>query len=384
VARWSASQWSEISPYLDQALDLDVADRERWLTDLDTANAALAGQLRELLALQQANTAAEFLERSPLARGVEPIAGQQVGAYTLESQLGGGGVSTVWLASRNDGHFETKVVIKMLDQRGLGHEGAEQIRHEASQLARQSHTNIARILDSGFAENGQPFLILEYVDGVRIDEHCQRHRLPLPARLELFLPIIDAVAHAHQRRMVHRDLKPSNILVTADGVAKLLDFGVASLISRSMPVEVALAQYESLSLMADYAAPEQIRGEALTPYSDVYALGVLLHVLITEQHPYAPSSSTHTQLIRAVLAEDATLASESLETASSKRWVRGDLDAVIGKAIQREPAHRYATAAELAADIRRFLSHRPVRAQRHSVVQRARMFGRRMLNAWLS
>jgi eukaryotic-like serine/threonine-protein kinase len=383
VARLSASQWSEISPYLDQALDLDGADRERWLSDLDSTKPVVAGRLRELLALQETNTAAEFLERSPLARGTEPVAGQQVGAYTLESQLGSGGVGSVWLANRGDGHFEAKVVIKMLDQRGLGHEGAEQIRREASQFTRQSHANIARLLDAGFAENNQPFLILEFVEGIRIDEYCKTRQLSLQARVELFLSIIDAVAHAHQRQIVHRELKPSNILVTSDGVAKLLDFGVASLISKSMPVEVALSQYESLSASAGYAAPEQIRGEAITPCSDVYSLGVLLHVLITERHPYAPSSSTHTQLIRAVLAEDATLASELLETASSKRWVRGDLDAVIVKAIQREPAHRYATAAELATDIRRFLSHRPVRAQPHTVMQRARMFGRRIGSAWL-
>jgi serine/threonine-protein kinase len=275
VAQWSALQWSEISPYLDQALDLDIAERERWLADLFTSNPDLADQLRGLLAIQEANTAAGFLERSPLDRGLAPAAGQQVGSYTLESQLGSGGMGSVWLARRSDGHFESKVAIKILDQHRIGREGAEQIRREASLLARQSHANIARLFDAGFSEHGQPFLILEYVDGVRIDEYCKIHRLPLQARLELFLPVMDAVAHAHARHIVHRDLKPSNILVTSDEVAKLLDFGVASLISIAMPAELVPSQHESLGMTPGYAAPEQIRGEAITPASDVYTLGIL-------------------------------------------------------------------------------------------------------------
>lgn len=377
MARWSAEKWGEISPHLDKALDLDSHARESWLNELDASDPALAQQLRELLATQQHNSAAEFLERSPLAPGAPPIAGQQIGAYTLESMLGSGGTGSVWLARRSDGHFEAKVAIKILDHRGLGGQGAEQIRREASLLARQSHPHIARLFDAGFGTDGQPFLILEYVEGQRIDEYCRSRKLSLPARVQLLLPIIEAVAHAHARQIVHRDLKPSNILVTSEGIAKLLDFGVASLISNSMPVEVALSQHEILGMTPGYAAPEQIRGEAITPASDVYALGILLHVLITGLHPYAPNFSTPTQLIRAVLTDDADLASESIEPGSTKRWVRGDLDAVIAKAMQRDPAHRYPSATELAADVRRFLRSRPVLAKRHTLAERILMFTRR-------
>lgn len=377
VGRFSAEQWKEISPYLDQALDLESPARERWLSNLKANKPQLAADLQALLATHAAVDAAQFLERSPLSPGAGPMAGRQFGAYTLETLLGRGGMGSVWLARRSDGHFEAKVAIKILDHRGVATQGAEQIRREASLLARQSHTNIARLFDAGFGEEGQPFLILEYVEGIRIDEHCGSRALSLDARLALLLTVVDAVAHAHAHGIVHRDLKPPNILVTADGVAKLLDFGVASLISKSAPLDAAPDVPPSLGMTPAFAAPEQIRGEPVTPASDVYALGVLLHLLITNRHPFASDTSTPTQLIRAVLTDDASLASESIASTSSKRWVSGDLDAVIAKAMQREPENRYATAAELAAELRRFLSHRPVHARSHTWIQRAAMLARR-------
>lgn len=384
MARWSAEQWSAIAPHLDRALELEAGERERWLNELEAGDAGLAKTLRELLATQQSNVESQFLEHSPLARQPEPVPGEQVGAYRLVSRLGAGGMGSVWLAQRSDGHFDAKVAIKLLDRSGLDGQGADQIRREAGLLARQSHPNTAKLFDAGFGANGQPFLILEYVEGQRIDEYCDRHALSLAERLQLFLPVLDAVAHAHARGIVHRDLKPSNVLVTSDGVAKLLDFGVASLISKSMPVEAALSERESpLGMTPGYAAPEQIRGDAATPAGDVYALGMLLHVLMTGQHPYLSATSTHTHAIRAALTDDALPASESLEAGSSKRWVRGDLDAVIAKAIEREPARRYASAAELAADIGRFLSYRPVLAREHTVTQRTFMFVRRN-RSWIA
>jgi serine/threonine protein kinase len=389
VGRWSGEQWKEISPYLDQALDLQEPERGRWLSELSAIRPQLADDLRALLATHDAIDAAQFLERPPLSPAAMPVAGQRFGAYTLESLLGRGGMGSVWLARRSDGHFEAKAAIKILDHRGIGHEGAEQIRREAGLLARQSHPNIARIFDAGFGPDDQPFLVLEYIEGTPIDEYSKSREVSLAARVALLAPIVDAVAHAHAQRIVHRDLKPSNILVTAGGVAKLLDFGVASLISKSAslstsaslaktaPIEVVPEQPQPLGMTPAFAAPEQIRGEPVTPASDVYSLGILLHMLITNRHPFVPDTSTHTQLIRAVLTEDAGLASESILSSSSKRWVRGDLDAVIAKAIQREPENRYATAAELGADIQRFLAHRPVRARRHTWIQRAAMFARR-------
>jgi eukaryotic-like serine/threonine-protein kinase len=389
VGRWNGEQWKEISPYLDQALDLDAAERDRWLDELSSLNPKLAGDLRELLATHQAIDAAQFLERSPLSPGARPLAGQRFGAYTLESLLGTGGMGSVWLAKRSDGHFEAKAAIKILDHRGVGEEGARQIRREAGLLARQSHPNIARLFDAGFGEDGEPFLVLEYIQGIPIDEYCTSRELSPAARLALLEPIVDAVAHAHAQRIVHRDLKPSNILVTPDGVAKLLDFGVASLMSKSAslsvslsllktaPLEAAPEPPQPLGMTPAFASPEQIRGEQITPASDVYALGILLHMLLANRHPFA--ADTNSQFIRAVLTEDAGLASEAIASSSAKRWMKGDLDAVIVKAIQREPENRYATAGELGADIRRFLTHRPVRARPHTWIEHVAMLVRRRL-----
>jgi serine/threonine protein kinase len=358
VGRFSAEQWKEISPYLDQALDLEPAERGRWLTELSALKPRLADDLRLLLATHDAIDEVQFLERSPLSPGVEPLAGQQFGTYTLESLLGRGGMGSLWLARRSDGDPNAKVAIKFLDHRGVGRQGAEQIRREASSLARQSH--------------------------------CNSRALSLDARLALLLPVIDAVAHAHAQRIVHRDLKPSNVLVTAGGVGKLLDLGVASLISNSAalstsasisktaPLEVSPDQPQPLGAVPAFAAPEQIRGERVTPASDVYALGTMLHLLIANRHPFASDTSTHTELIQAVLTDDARPASESLASSRAKRWAQGDLDAVIAKAIQREPENRYAAAGELAADIRRFRSQRPVQARSHTWIQRAAMFARRL------
>ena len=168
------------------------------------------------------------MERSPLTSH-ESLMGQSIGPYTIERLLGRGGMGSVWLGRRSDGKFEGWAAIKLLDRRGLGRDAALQIRHEASLLARLSHPHIARLFDAGVRENGQPYLILEYVAGEPIDRYCRAHQLSLAARLRLFLAVLDAVAHAHALLIVHRDLKPSNVLVTPEGVVKLLDFGVASL-----------------------------------------------------------------------------------------------------------------------------------------------------------
>jgi eukaryotic-like serine/threonine-protein kinase len=390
VGRFSAERWKEISPYLDQALDLESAERGRWLTELSALKPRLADDLRLLLATHDAIDELQFLERSPLSPGVEPLAGQRFGIYTLESQLGRGRMGSVWLARRSDGDANAKVAIKFLDHRGVGRQGAEQIRREVSSLARQSNSSVARFINAGFGADGQPFLVLEYVEGTRIDEYCNSRALSLDARLALLLPVIDAVAQAHAQGIVHRDLKPSNVLVTADGVGKLLDLGVASLVSNSAalstsalisktaPLQVSPDQPQSQAAAPAFAAPEQIRGEPVTPASDVYSLGTMLHLLIANRHPFASDTSTHTQLIQAVLAADARPASESLAPSRAKRWAQGDLDAVIAKAIQREPENRYAAAGELAADIRRFRSQRPVQARPHAWIQRAAMFARRL------
>jgi serine/threonine-protein kinase len=353
--------WAQVSPYLDEALELDPPQREPWLATLAASAPALAAELRELLAVHAANRASGFMERSEL-RSEESLAGQTIGPYTIERLLGRGGMGSVWLAQRSDGKFEGRVAIKLLDRRGLGRDAAEQIRHEASLLARLSHPHIARLFDAGVRENGQPYLILEYVGGERIDRYCAQHQLPLAARLRLFLGVLDAVAHAHAQLVVHRDLKPSNVLVTPDGVVKLLDFGVAAL-QPLQESQVSPPAEGVQALTPGYAAPEQLRGEPVSAASDVYALGVLLHVLVTGQHPYGSSDATHTQLIRATLSGQPPPASGRIAGAAERSRVRGDLDAIMARALNGEPARRYATATEFGADIRAFLGNFPVQAR---------------------
>jgi serine/threonine protein kinase len=391
VGRWSGEQWKEISPYLDQALDLEESERGRWLREVSVLKPQLADDLRALLATHGAIDAARFLERSPLSPGDAPVAGQRYGAYILESLLGSGAMGSVWLARRSDGNAQSPVALRFLDHRGVGLEGAEHIRGEARLLARQSHPSTAKVLEAGFGDGGQPFLVLEYIAGVRIDEYCSSRAVPPAERLALLLPMVDAVADAHAHGIVHQDIKPSNILVTAGATAKLLGLGVASLIansaalstsasiSRTAPLEATPELRQVVNITPAFSAPEQIRGEPVTPASDVYALGVLLHVLMTDRHPFA--ADTPNQFIRAVLTDDARLASESAPSAACKNWLTGELDAVIAKAIKREPENRYSTAGEFAADIRRFLSHLPVHARRHTLIESAALFVRRWLRS---
>lgn len=376
MAEADSDLWMRVSPYLDRALELDPAELETWLAVLDSAHPQLAAELRNLLELHAANRASGFMERAPLGPDVS-LVGQRVGPYTIERLLGRGGMGSVWLGRRSDGKFEGQAAIKLLDRRGLGRDAINQIRHEASLLARLSHPHIARLFDAGVRENGQPYLVLEYLEGERIDHYCSSRELPLQERLRLFLDVLDAVAHAHSQLIVHCDLKPSNVLVTADGTVKLLDFGVASLQPQKLQRLQPAPAVDPQALTPGYAAPEQIRGEPLSTAADVYSLGVLLHVLVTGAHPYGATDATHTQLARATLSGDSVPASQRLADAAGRRRVRGDLDAVIARALEREPAHRYATATEFASDIRAFLGSCPVSARPATRVYVARKFAER-------
>lgn len=367
-----AEPWTRVLALLDEALDLNPVEHEKWLASLSADDAALAAKLRELLALHAANRSSKFLERSPLDPGEDLIAAQ-IGLYRIERLLGRGGMGSVWLGRRNDGKFEGRAAIKILERRGLGTNAASHIRHEANLLARLTHPHIARLLDAGVRENGQPYLLLEYIEGEPIDRYCNVKALPLPQRLGLFVTILDAVAHAHAHLIVHRDLKPSNVLVTSDGAVKLLDFGIASLQAESgSAIDCAVR-----GLTPGYAAPEQLRGEPVTTTADVYALGVLLYVLVTGEHPFGERCTTETELMQATLCEDPDLASERLTAAGERRRVRGDLDAIVARALKRDPAQRYPTAADFAAEVRAYLGNFPVRARAATRAYIAQKFAQR-------
>jgi serine/threonine protein kinase len=285
------SLWHELSGHLDRALDLESDERQRWLTELAVSQPLIAAAVRNLLAERDALNASGFLQTPPraiadLTQRRRSLAGKQIGAYTLDHLIGRGGMGEVWLASRSDGRFEGRCAIKFLDRLVARPRVADRFRHEGRLLARLGHPNIARLLDAGSTDDGHQFLVLEYVDGERIDHYCSSHQLGVEARVRLFLDAVAAVAHAHSQLIIHRDLKPSNVLVTRDGIVKLLDFGIAKLVSPERASGAAtMTRAEEIVLTPEYAAPEQLLGDVPSTATDVYQLGMLLYVLLTGGHP---------------------------------------------------------------------------------------------------
>ncbi len=341
----------------------------------------LANHLEALLRQRTAVERDAFLEGDTgFTLAHEPsLAGQTIGAYTLREPIGQGGMGSVWRAERSDGRYQASVAVKFLNLALLGHGGVERFSREGNMLARLSHPNIARLLDAGVAAGSQPYLVLEYIDGVPIDVWCDQRSLGIEARLRLFLEVLAAVAHAHSNLILHRDLKPSNILITPNGEVRLLDFGIGKLIEdqtgAASPTE--LTQLAGRAFTPDFAAPEQITQGDVTTATDVYALGVLLYLLLTGRHPTAQPAATQVDRLRAVVEAEPTRPSDAttrvkdtdlavIATARATtphklaRALRGDLDNILAKALKKSPAERYQTAAAFADDIERQLSGRPV------------------------
>jgi serine/threonine-protein kinase len=384
----STQQLSALLDLLDEVLDLPPGERAEWLETLARREPAQAAELSALLADEARLDAIGFLSEG--GHELVSLAGMRIGGYTLERPLGQGGMGTVWLARRTDGRFEGTAAVKLLNLALLDAVGAERFRREGTVLARLSHPHIARLLDAGVSAGGQPYLLLEHVEGERIDAYADAHRLPVEARIRLLLDVLDAVAHAHANLVVHRDLKPSNILVTADGSVKLLDFGIAKLLEDGSEGDVAtLTATGARALTPEYAAPEQVAGGTVTTATDVYALGVLLYLLLTGRHPTAGetgagSAAEHLRAIvetvpprlSAALGRDAAeRRGEALERL--RRRYAGDLDNIAAKALKKRPEERYAGVGALADDLRRHLDHLPVSARGDSFGYRAGKFLRR-------
>jgi eukaryotic-like serine/threonine-protein kinase len=362
--------WRELSALFDHALDLDDAQRRIWIADLQTTRPQVAAGLHRMLAERDALDANGFLTQSPFTRFAPSLAGVQAGAYTIERLIGRGGMGEVWLAHRTDGRFEGSCALKFLDAAHANERLAERFRREGMLLGRLAHPNIARLLDAGTA-NGRAYLALEYVEGERIDQYCEK--LSVPQRVRLFVDVVGAVAHAHSLLIVHRDLKPSNVLVTRDGQVKLLDFGVAKLLHAAPEAGGDdLTHLEDVALTPEYAAPEQLLGEAPTTATDVFQLGMLLYVLLTGHHPIR-TIGTRADRIRAALDGTVPRASE-LAGELVGRQLRGDLDAILAVALRKDPAERYPTAQTFKDELSRYLQHEPVLARRGAALYRLRKF----------
>lgn len=372
-------EWRDIAPFLDSALDVDPQQRERWLADLASTNAEVAGKLRVLLAELAAADADGFLKQPPAFEGdlgsaaPSSMAGKRLGAYSIEHLLGRGGMGEVWLASRSDGRFEGRIAIKLIDSEVAHAKLAERFRREGRLLAHLAHPNIARLIDAGTTDDGRQYLALEYVEGERIDRHCDHHQLGVEARVKLFLDVISAVAHAHAKLIIHRDLKPQNVFVARDGTVKLLDFGIAKLIGGADSEEGdGVTRLEEAVMTPEYAAPEQLLGELPSTATDVYQLGMLLYVVLTGAHP-VPGAGSRSQRIQAALDGHIARASDSAP-AAVRKVLRGDLDAILATALRKDPADRYPTAQALKDDLARWLNREPVSARRGNALYRVRKF----------
>ena len=327
--------------------------------------------------------AGEFLEAPPAwvaAAGIAPAAAhamdtpRQFGPWRVLRTLGSGGMGEVWLAERSDGEFEQHAAVKQLAYPTPGL--LQRFRQERQILARLEHPNIARLIDGGVDAAGAPYLVMEYVDGEPITGYARRQALDLHARLRLFLLVCDAVQYAHQNLVVHRDLKPSNIFVTAEGAAKLLDFGIAKVLASTGPSSAPTHTLARM-LTPGYAAPEQFRGGAITTAVDVYALGVVLYELLSEARPPRPALPDASDNAQTLPPPSAALDGASANAAARRRALRGDLDRIALTALAHDPARRYASAEALAADIRRHLQGRPIAARGDSRWYRLRKFVRR-------
>jgi len=366
--------WERVQEIFLEAADLRPSERA---TYLDSACGDDAGLRLEVESLLQEDGAAEAtLDAAIRAEAAsllqEPLlASPRLGAYRVIEEIGRGGMGSVYLAERDDDQYRKQVAIKVV-KRGMDTEEVlRRFRHERQILAGLEHPYIARLIDGGTTPDGRPFFVMEKVEGEPINVYCTSHKLDVEARLRLFLRVCEAVSHAHGALVVHRDLKPGNILVTAEGVPKLLDFGVAKLLDPESDPGLTATSHGGGALTPEYASPEQVRGLPVTTASDVYALGAILYELLTGAR--AQKIDTHTPLeIDRVVCQ-----TEPVPPSSAARGLNRDLDNIVLMAMRKECERRYQSVEQLSADIDRYLSGMPVVARQDSFTYRAGKFIRR-------
>jgi serine/threonine protein kinase len=411
-------RWAQIRQIFDGAVERPEVDRAAYLRVTCARDDELRREVESLLSSHQ--SAGDFLDK-PAANISEALSGTtrtlvsssvelpeyppgyRVGPYELQKCIGRGGMGSVWLATRFDSDFKKKVAIKLV-KRGMDtQEILRRFRLERQVLAGLTHSNIAALIDGGSTPDGLPYLVMEYVEGIRIDRYCETHKSTITERLKLFRDVCAAVQYAHGNLVVHRDLKAGNILVTAEGVPKLLDFGIAKLIRTEFSTLAAAETRPELRPMTlDYASPEQVRGEPITTATDVYSLGVLLYKLLTGKSPYGPGARSDTALRKAiceqeplkpsavVLSDEKAVipqATQKIDIAEEetrdkarrrlKKKLAGDLDMIVLMALRKDALRRYASVEQFSEDIRRYLEGRPVIARSDTFGYRATRFVRR-------
>ena len=379
-------RWHRIEELFCTVVDRPAAERGAYLTRVCGDDEDLR---REVLELLDHETADGFLEdpikHATVAVASEPadeMAGQRIGPYRLIRLVGRGGMGAVYEAARDDRQFDQRVALKLI-RRGMDSEFVRQrFLRERQILASLDHPHIARLFDGGTTADGQPYFVMEFVEGESIISYCRQHALPLAAKLNLFRDVCAAVQHAHQKLVIHRDLKPGNILVTAGGTPKLLDFGIAKLLASDTGEAHTRTETAVRLMTPDYASPEQVRGGAITTATDVYALGVVLYELLTERRPYQFETYAPLEIEHAICDTEAARPSEMAgrqfgTTAKLARQLAGDLDNIVMMALRKEPARRYPSVEKFSEDLRRYLDGLPVTARADTFTYRAGKFVRR-------
>ncbi len=401
-------RWAQIRQVFDGALERPAKDRAAYLRVLCARDEELRHEVESLLRSHEQSD--EFLE-TPAAQLSQIISqediseypqGYRIGPYQFDRRIGRGGMGAVWLATRFDKEYKKQVAIKMVKRGMNSQEILRRFRTERQVLANLDHPNIARLIDGGSTPDGLPYLVMEYVEGTPIDQYCDHWKCTISERLQLFRDVCSAVHYAHQNLVVHRDIKTGNILVTPEGIPKLLDFGIAKLLGpEGSTLDLAQTRPEMRPMTLDYASPEQVRGEPITTATDVYSLGVLLYRLLTGKMPYGPNLRSQAAMQNAIcekepirpsaqiLSDESTTvpdATQKLEAVSETRdkarkrlrkKLSGDLDNIILMALRKEPHRRYLSVGQFSEDIRRYLEGHPVVARLDTPGYRVAKFVRR-------
>jgi len=400
-------KWDQVKELFALALEREPQERSRFLLHACAGDDSLRTEIESLLS--SFDGAATFLEDCPSADLLSvqspAMAGKIIGPYRIIREIGQGGMAVVYLAERADDQYRKRVAIKMLMPGTKRDEILRRFRNERQVLAALDHPSIVRLLDGGSTEEGLPYLIMEYVEGVRIDEYCDTHRLSITERLVLFRAVCQAVQYAHETLVIHRDLKPSNILITKEGVVRLLDFGIAKVLNPQWSPDTTVTRTDGRPMTPEYASPEQLRGALITKATDIYSLGVLLYELLTGHRPYQvrhdsaleiarrryteepakPSvavsrideKTSHDGSTRTVITPQLVAEGRAIRAEDLRRRLRGDLDTIVMKAIRTEPDDRYASAEEFAKDIERHLSGLPIKARKPTLLYRGGKFAHR-------
>jgi eukaryotic-like serine/threonine-protein kinase len=397
-------RWDQVKELFTLALERDTEERSSFLRQACAGDDSLRTEVESMLS--SFDGASAFLEDCPaadlLSAQSHAMAGKRIGSYRIIREIGQGGMAVVYLAERADDQYRKRVAIKMLKPGTQKDEILRRFRNERQALAALDHPSIVRLLDGGSTEEGLPYLVMEYVEGVRIDEYCDTHRLSIPERLPLFRAVCLAVHYAHETLVIHRDLKPSNILITKEGVVRLLDFGIAKVLNPQWSPDTTLTRTDWRPMTPEYASPEQLRGALVTKSTDIYSLGVLLYELLAGHRPYQVRHDSALEIERHRYDEEPEKPSEAVGRIDEKesydgstrtavtpqsvaevrairpeelpRCLRGDLDTIVMKAISTDPERRYASAEEFSKDIERHLSGLPIKARKPTLLYRGGKF----------